>query len=218
MVKKGELISEALSGVGDDLIEDAQRLFDEDAEEVQRERKSHDRVRKPVVRKAMYVFFAAAACFLLVLGITHMVDRAGLNGTPTVFYGGVRIDSEGVAAFSSDTLQAMVTDAPGIASYSLERGLNTTVEEFTLHIEAGRNFDVEVSSGGFLPDGITVMSAEDEADIVWAVALEEGASLTVKTGEKKVRIELHHDEVTGQWLLVMGKSVKNTSKSSNDDD
>lgn len=205
MVKKGELISEALSGVSDDILKDAQELFEADIEEAAKGKVSRVREIRAVRKRTMISFFAAAAaCILLVLCTISMGGLFGTDG-PTVYLDGVRIDSDGVTAVGPETLQAAVQDGPETASYTLERGISGSVEKFTFHIKAEGSFEVEALSGELLPDGITMLSAEDEADIVWSAVLEEGAALTVSAGTRKVSIRLHYDDKKGQWVLVKGE-------------
>ena len=96
---------------------------------------------------------------------------------------------------------------PYVVSYSLERSVSNEKSEFALHIRARGSFIIEASGGEFVENGGNVMPASDEADIVWAVEPYEGAHITVSAGTHSVKVELHLDEETGQWLLRTAQGV-----------
>ena len=116
-----------------------------------------------------------------------------------MYYDGVRLGADGTAVSAGEQPE------PDVAAYSLERSMGQRETEFTLNIKVRGNFTIQASSGEFLPDGCDIVSAGDEADIVWAVDLEEGAYFTVICGDDSVKVELHFDDESGQWMLRTGE-------------
>lgn len=197
MVKKGEILSQALSDVSDELLDGARELFEKSEDDVIKTQELFYRKKQAVRRKMIYAMSAvAAACILIVLGtgITVLSKRGDM---PKVYYDGVMLDERGVAA--------QVQDEPAVVSYSLERSAVRNESEFALHIKARGSFTIEASSGEFVSEGTSVISASDEADVVWAVQPDEEAYLTVNTGTYSVRVSLYFDEETGTWMLKTQK-------------
>ncbi len=197
MVKKGEILSQALSDVSDELLDGARELFEKSEDDVIKTQELFYRKKQAVRRKMIYAMSAvAAACILIVLGtgITALSKRGDM---PKVYYDGVMLDERGVAA--------QVQDEPAVVSYSLERSAVRNESEFALHIKARGSFTIEASSGEFVSEGTSVISASDEADVVWAVQPDEEAYLTVNTGTYSVRVSLYFDEETGAWMLKTQK-------------
>ncbi len=200
MVRKGEILSQAVSGVSDELLDEARELFEKSEEEISQAQKFYERKRQAVKRKMLYAMSTvAAACIFIVAGIAFLSAKQGI---PKVYYDGALLDGSGTAA----GVQAQ--DEPDVASYSLERSISHGEYEFTLHIKARGSFIIEASSGVFVPDDENVISASDEADIIWAVEPYEGAYFTVSAGTQSVRVELHLDEEAGLWTLRTVKGEK----------
>ena len=200
MVRKGEILSQAVSGVGDDLLDGARELFEKSESEIAQTQIAFEKKRRAARNKLIYAFSAAvaAACIFIVLG-TGLIPMGGNAGMPKVYYDGVRLGADGTAVCVGEQSE------PDVAAYSLERGMGQSGTEFTLNIKVRGNFTIQTSSGEFLPDGCNMVSARDEADIVWAVELEDGACFTVAYGDKTEKIELHFDDESGQWMLRTGE-------------
>lgn len=202
MVRKGEILSQAMSGVSDELLDGARELFEKSGEETAQARQLYEVKRQTAKRKMIYAIsaMAAAACIFIVLGtgITLMSLR---QHTPKIYYDGVLLDGGGMA------VDAQLDSEPYVVSYSLERSVSNEKSEFALHIRARGSFIIEASGGEFVENGGNVMPASDEADIVWAVEPYEGAHITVSAGTHSVKVELHLDEETGQWLLRTAQGV-----------
>lgn len=193
MVKKGEILSQALSGVSDDLLDGARELFEKSEDDVIKTQELFRRKKQVVRRKMIYAMSAvAAACILIVLG-RGITVLSGKGQIPEVYYDGVMLDERGVTA--------KVQNEPAVVSYSLERSAVLEESGFTLHIKARGSFTIEASGGELIPYGTSVMSASDEADIVWAVQPDEEAYLTVNAGTYSVKVSMCFDEETGEWKL-----------------
>ena len=201
-MRKGEILSQAMSGVSDELIDGARELFEKSGEETAQARQLYEVKRQTAKRKMIYAIsaMAAAACIFIVLGtgITLMSLR---QHTPKIYYDGVLLDGGGMA------VEPQLDSEPYVVSYSLERSVSNEKSEFALHIRARGSFIIEASGGEFVENGGNVMPASDEADIVWAVEPYEGAHITVSAGTHSVKVELHLDEETGQWLLRTAQGV-----------
>ena len=199
MVRKGEILSQAVSGVGDDLLDGARELFEKSDSEIAQAQEAFEKKKRTAQKKLIYVFSvaAAAACILIVLG-TGLIPIGGKGTMPKVYYDGVKLSAGGAVVGSDEQSE------PEVAVYSLERSTGQSASEFTLSIRARGSFIIEAGSGEFIPDGGSV-SARDEADIVWAVDLEEGAYFTVICGDDSVKVELHLDDESGQWILRTGE-------------
>ena len=200
MVRKGEILSQAVSGVGDDLLDGARELFEKSESEIAQTQIAFEKKRRAVRNKLIYAFSSAvaAACIFIVLG-TGLIPVGRNAGMPKVYYDGVRLGADGTAVSAGEQPE------PDVAAYSLERSMGQRETEFTLNIKVRGNFTIQASSGEFLPDGCDIVSAGDEADIVWAVDLEEGAYFTVICGDDSVKVELHFDDESGQWMLRTGE-------------
>lgn len=200
MVRKGEILSQAVSGVGDDILEGAKELFEKSESELEQAQNVFAVKKRRAARRVIYSLsaVAAAACIFIVLG-TGLIPIQGNGRVPKVYYDGVRIDSDGYA------VGVQAQEKPDVAVYSLERSIGQGEEEFALNVKARGSFIIEASSGEFMPDGTDTISVRDEADIVWAVVPTEGAYITVNTEKETVKIELHQDEESGQWMLRTGE-------------
>ena len=200
MVRKGEILSQAVSGVGDDILEGARELFEKSESEIEQAQNVFAVKKRRAAGRVIYSLSAAAvaACIFIVLG-TGLIPIQGNGRVPKVYYGDVRIDSDGYAV----GIQAQ--ENSDVAVYSLERDISHGEEEFALNVRAKGSFNIEASSGEIIPDGTDTISVRDEADIVWAVVPTEGAYITVNTGKETVKIELHQDEESGQWMLRTGE-------------
>ena len=182
MVKKGEILSQALSGVSDDLLDGARGLFEKSEDDVIKTQELFRRKKQAVRRKMIYAMSAvAAACILIVLG-RGITVLSGKGQIPEVYYDGVMLDERGVTA--------QVQNEPAVVAYSLERSAVLEESGFTLHIKARGSFTIEASSGELIPYGTSVMSASDEA-----------AYLTVNAGTYSVKVSMCFDEETGEWKL-----------------
>lgn len=196
MVSKGEILSQAVSNVSDELLDGARELFEKSEEEISRTQKRRQAVR----RKMIYAMSAiAAACIFIVAGIAFLLAKQGI---PRVYYDGTLLDGSRIVA------DGRAQDEPDVAAYSLERSVFEDEYELTLHIKARGSFRIEASSGVFVPDGESVISASGEADVTWAVEPDEGVYLTVSAGTHIVRVELELDEDTGLWMLKTEKRGK----------
>ena len=197
MVRKGEILSQAVSNVSDEILDGARELFEKSEEEISQAQELYDKKRQAVKKKIIYAMSAAAAaCIFIVAGITFLSAKQGI---PKVYYKGMLLDANGVA------VDTQADDEPDVVSYSLKAGNYQKEYEFTFSIKARGSFIIEASSGVLMPDGSTVMPAEDEADVIWNVEPYEGAYLTVSAGKSSVRIELHLDEETNLWMLRTSK-------------
>ena len=194
MVRKGEILSQAVSGIGDDLIEGAKELFEKSESEITQAQNEFAKKKRAMRNKLIYAFSAAAACIFIVLG-TGLIPITGTGGMPKVYYDGVRVGTEGTVVGAGEQQE------PDVALYSLERSMGQSGMEFMLNIKVNGNFTIQASNGEFLPDGVSTISAGDEADIVWSVALDEGAYFTVDCGDDTMKVELHLDDESGQWML-----------------
>ena len=98
MVKKGEILSQALSGVSDDLLDGARGLFEKSEDDVIKTQELFRRKKQAVRRKMIYAMSAvAAACILIVLG-RGITVLSGKGQIPEVYYDGVMLDEGGVTA------------------------------------------------------------------------------------------------------------------------
>lgn len=201
-MRKGEILSQAMSGVSDELLDGARELFEKSGEETAQARQLYEVKRQTAKRKMIYAIsaMAAAACIFIVLG-TGIILMSLRQHTPKIYYDGVLLDGGGMA------VDAQLDSEPYVVSYSLERSVSNEKSEFALHIRARGSFIIEASGGEFVENGGNVMPASDEADIVWAVEPYEGAHITVNAGTHSVKVELHLDEETGQWLLRTAQGV-----------
>ena len=92
MVKKGEILSQALSGVSDDLLDGARGLFEKSEDDVIKTQGLFRRKKQAVRRKMIYAMSAvAAACILIVLG-RGITVLSGKGQIPEVYYDGVMLD------------------------------------------------------------------------------------------------------------------------------
>lgn len=195
MVRKGEILSQALSDVSDELLDGARELFEKSEEDVGNAQELFYKKRQAVKRKMIYAMstVAAAACILIVLGV-GITTLSKKRAVPEIYYNGIVLDEKGVTA--------QAQDESAVVSYSLEREAVRGEAEFALHIKARGSFTIEASSGEFMPDGTKVISADDEADVLWSVEPCEDAYLTVNAGTYSVEVKLHLDGETGEWLLM----------------
>ena len=197
MVKKGEILSQAMSNVSDEILDGARELFEKSEEEISQAQELYDKKRQAVKKKIIYAMSeAAAACIFIAAGITFLSAKQGI---PKVYYQGMLLDANGVA------VDTQADDEPDVVSYSLKAGNYQKEYEFTFSIKARGSFIIEASSGVLMPDGSTVMSAEDEADVIWNVEPYEGAYLMVSAGENSIRIELYPDEEMNIWMIRTSK-------------
>ena len=61
MVRKGEILSQAVSGIGDDLIEGAKELFEKSESEITQAQNEFAKKKRAMRNKLIYAFSAAAA-------------------------------------------------------------------------------------------------------------------------------------------------------------
>lgn len=197
MVKKGEILSQAVSNVSDEILDGARELFEKSEEEISHAQELYDKKRQAVKKKIIYAMSAAAAaCIFIAAGIAFSPAKQGI---PKVYYQGMLLDANGVA------VDIQADDEPDVVSYSLKAGNYQKEYEFTFSIKARGSFIIEASSGMLMPDGDNIMSAEDEADVIWNVEPYEGAYLMVSVGENSIRIELYPDEEMNIWMIRTSK-------------
>ena len=146
MVRKGEILSQAVSGIGDDLIEGAKELFEKSESEITQAQNEFAKKKRAMRNKLIYAFSAAAAaaCIFIVLG-TGLIPITGTGGIPKVYYDGVRVGTEGTVVSVGEQQE------PDVAVYSLERSMGQSGMEFMLDIKVKGNFSIQASSGEFLP-------------------------------------------------------------------